>query len=113
MTKTQQDLAIREAASYADVDAFVSDLLTSSAFLDLNDEAAQPDLSEIDALRTIWTVVRAPFRELLAAMQLSQSACSRRFWIPLRTVQGWAGETRACPPYVRLMMAELTGLLTL
>ena len=55
-------------------------------------------------------ITTLPFRDLLAALGLSQTECSRRFGIPLRTVQGWANETRHCPPYIRLMMAELTGI---
>ena len=56
-------------------------------------------------------IIAIPFRDLLRAMGLTQTACSRRFDIPLRTVQGWANETRRCPVYIRLMMAELTGIL--
>lgn len=55
-------------------------------------------------------IAALPFRDLLRAMGLTQSACSRRFEIPLRTVQHWAGEDRECPIYLRLMMAELTGI---
>lgn len=51
------------------------------------------------------------FRDLLSMAGLSQSECSRRFHIPLRTVQNWARGENTCPSYVRLMMAELTGLL--
>lgn len=51
------------------------------------------------------------FRNLLRVMDLTQTGCSRRFCIPLRTVQGWTNDTRTCPIYIRLMMAELTGIL--
>jgi len=55
-------------------------------------------------------IAALPFRDLLQAMGLTQSACSRRFEIPLRTVQHWAGGDRECPVYLRLMMAELAGI---
>ena len=55
-------------------------------------------------------ILTAPFRDLLKAIGLTQTECSRRFEIPLRTVQHWAGGDRECPSYVRLMMAELTGI---
>ena len=59
-------------------------------------------------------ILQVPFRDLLAAMNLSQSECSRRFEIPLRTIQNWVSQApaayRECPPYVRLMMAELAGI---
>ena len=51
-----------------------------------------------------------PFRSLLKAMSMTQTQCSRRFDIPLRTIQHWASGDRDCPPYIKLMMAELTGL---
>lgn len=52
-------------------------------------------------------IATIPFRDLLAALGLTQTELSRRYCIPLRTVQGWACGTRSCPPYVRLMIAEL------
>lgn len=55
-------------------------------------------------------ILAAPFRDLLKAIDLNQSECSRRFEIPLRTIAHWAAGDRECPPYVRLMMAELTGI---
>ena len=55
-------------------------------------------------------ILAVPFRDLLKAMDLTQTECCRRFEIPLRTVQHWANGDRECPPYVRLMMAELTGI---
>lgn len=53
-----------------------------------------------------------PFRDLLKAMGMTQTQCSRRFEIPLRTIQHWAAGDRECPTYVKLMMAELTGIKT-
>jgi len=50
------------------------------------------------------------FRDLLKEMHMTQTECSRRFEIPLRTVQHWALDERQCPLYVRLMMAELAGI---
>jgi len=55
-------------------------------------------------------ILAVPFRDLLKAMDLTQTECCRRFEIPLRTVQHWANGDRECPSYVRLMMAELTGI---
>ena len=106
MTTAQRLFAVQEAANYSDPDAFVSDLLLSAAFLP-PEEDAEPDLSEADPLRMIWTAVCAPFRSFLEALGITQSQCSRRFSIPLRTVQGWALGERSCPVYVRLMMAEI------
>ena len=111
MTDTQLTLAITEAPNYSDPDAFISDLLLSSAFLDTEDAAAQPDLTQADDLRRIWTVVAAPFRDFLALTGYAQKQLSRRFHIPFSTVNGWARNERHCPTYIRLMIAELCGKL--
>ena len=98
-----------DACASADVDAFASDWSLSSALL--------PDGEDIDAelvaqLRVMWHVAHDPFKELLRAMGLTQARCVTRFCIPLRTVQDWAGARSKCAPYIRLMMAEAMGLLT-
>lgn len=56
-------------------------------------------------------IMQLTFREQVKAMRMTQSGCARRFRVPLRTLQGWALGERECPIYIRLMMAELTGLL--
>ena len=55
-------------------------------------------------------ILTVPFRDLLAAMGLTQSECSRRFEIPWRTIAHWTAGDRQCPSYVRLMMAEIMGI---
>lgn len=112
MTRSQQNYAAREAAAYTDPDAYASNLVLSSAFLPPDDPAAEPDAGTVEALRTLWHVLQDPFRDLLVSLSLSQTAASERFSVPLRTVQHWASGDRACPPYTRLMMAELTGLIS-
>ena len=109
MTTTIEQLriAISEAANYTDVDGFVSDLLLSSAFLSPVDDHAEPDLSQSADLRKVWIGVNAPFKDFLAAFDMTQTQLSRSFGIPLRTVQEWAGERRHCPIYVRKLMAAL------
>ena len=111
MTDTQRTLAITEAPNYTDPDAFISDLLLSSAFIDPDDAAAQPDLAQVDDLRRLWTVVAAPFRDFLTLLGIGQTALSRLHHIPLRTVQNWSSGTSECPVYTRIMMARLAGLI--
>ena len=99
-----------DAQEINDIDAFSSDWALSSALLP-EDAEMDPDLWQ--QLRTLWEVAHLPFRDLLGRMGLKQIGCSTRFCIPLRTVQGWALGERECPSYVRLMMAEATGLVQL
>ncbi len=107
MTHTQITLAAQEAPHYSDPGVFVSDLLLSAAFLPPEDETAEPNMSLVPALKTVWTAVNGSFAELLTALELTQTECSRRFRVPLRTVQGWKLGERECPIYIRLMMVEL------
>lgn len=62
-------------------------------------------------LSTIWDVAHLSMRELVARTGLSQTAFAKGAGIPLRTVQGWCGEERACPAYVRFLLAEHYKLL--
>lgn len=111
MTDKQLNLALSEATHYTDPDAFVSDMLLSAAFIDPDDFEVQPDLTQADDLRRIWTITAAPFRDYLSLLGIGQSALSRLHRIPLRTVQNWAAGTSECPIYTRIMMARLAGLL--
>lgn len=111
MTDTQLTLAIKEAPNYTTAAAFISDILLSPAFLPPDYAEAQPDLTQVDDLRRIWTVVAAPFRDFLALTGYTQKQLSRRFHIPFSTVNGWARNERHCPTYIRLMIAELCGQL--
>ena len=111
MTLLQFTTACQEATAYTDQDAFVSDMLLSSAFLP-TDPSTDPDLSHLDELRRIWTATAAPFREFLSDLGISQAALSRRFLIPLRTVQDWAASKREPPIYVRIFIAQLTRFLS-
>ena len=106
MTDRQYHLAATEAANYIDIGAYCSDLLTSSAFAP-EDETADLDLAPIPELRRIWKAVNLPFRDLLRELGLSQTACARRFCIPLRTIQNWARNIARCPVYTRLMISEI------
>lgn len=62
-------------------------------------------------LSTIWELAHLSMRELVARTGLSQTAFAKGAGIPLRTVQGWCGEERACPAYVRFLLAEHYKLL--
>lgn len=108
MTHAQFTLACSEAPNYSDPDAFISDMLTSSAFAPADPES-ELDLTQADALRRIWTAAAALFRDMLRALDLGQTELARRYQIPLRTVQNWASGVNDCPVYTRLMIARLEG----
>lgn len=77
-----------------------------------DDAAGCVDLdAEKARLSTIWDLAHLPMRELVASTGLSQTAFARQAGVPRRTVQDWCGEKRACPTYVRFLLAEHYGLL--
>lgn len=62
-------------------------------------------------LSRIWELAHLSMRELVTRTGLSQTAFAKGAGIPLRTVQDWCGEKRACPAYVRFLLAEHYKLL--
>ena len=46
-------------------------------------------------------------REICEEYNLSQTELSKRFGIPLRTVQNWHSEVRNPPPYVVAMIEKI------
>lgn len=77
-----------------------------------DDAAGCVDLdAEKERLSNIWELAHLSMRELVASTGLSQTAFAKQAGIPRRTVQDWCGEKRACPTYVRFLLAEHFGLL--
>ena len=111
MNIKQRNLAFREAYNhYTDMDEFVSDILTSAEFSPVDDNDPDLRMEEIDNLRMLFQVARAPFKEFLTMLALNSRELAERCCIPLRTVQSWVYGERECPPYLRLMIAELNGI---
>ena len=109
MTINQYHLALAEIDNYTDRDAFVSDLSLSSAFPD------ESDLSvTASELILIWDAYHMTIRDLRTAAGLSRMNFSRRFCIPIRSVENWectGTNARECPTYVRLLIADALGLM--
>ena len=57
-------------------------------------------------LSQIWDVAHMTMKEIVAASGMTQSAFAKCAGVPLRTLQGWCGETRECPSYLRFLLAE-------
>lgn len=62
-------------------------------------------------LAQIWDVAHMTMKEIVDASGLSQTAFAKQAGVPRRTVQDWCGEKRACPTYVRFLLAEHYKLL--
>lgn len=89
------------------------EVFLNSVTLSVPDDAA--GCVDLDAekarLSTIWDVAHLSMRELVARTGLSQTAFAKQAGVPRRTVQDWCGEKRACPAYVRFLLAEHYKLL--
>ena len=109
MTINQYHLALTEIENYTDRDAFVSDLALSSAFPEDSDLSVTAS-----ELILIWDAYHMTIRDLRTASGLSRMDFSRRFCIPIRSVENWeckGPNARECPVYVRLLIAEAIGLM--
>lgn len=88
-------------------DAFLNNVTLSApdapGCIDLDAEKAR--------LSHIWEMAHLSMKELISLTDLSQTAFAKGAGIPLRTVQDWCGEKRACPSYVRFLLAEHYNLL--
>ena len=93
----------QQAIDTPDEDAFVAEANCPDADL----------LTVQDQLRRLWHVAHDSFRDFLAALNMTQTMISTRFCIPFDTVRNWCRDDRNCPPYIRLMIAETDGYITL
>lgn len=116
MTDKQFYVLFCEALNATDKDAFVSDWALSSMWtedLGQAEDYERDDDSDLTRLAgicgAVWDLAHLSVADIRAHTGLTQAAFATRFCIPLRTVQNW--ELRdGCPPYVRLMMATLSGM---
>ena len=91
-------------------DAFVSDWSLSSAWDDAPDADIPAD--RIAALGGIWDAAHLTIRDIRQHTGLSQVAFATHYCIPRRTLEDWERGARSCPSYLRLLLAQATGLYT-
>lgn len=91
----------------------VKEIFLSNVTLSVEDDA--DGCVDLDAqkakLEKIWVVAHMTFKEMVEATGLTHTAFAKMAGVPYRTLQGWCGETRECPVYVRFLLAEHYGLL--
>lgn len=108
MTDKQFSIFWGEALSVADRDAFISDAALSSAW----DDTASTEISadRVNQLGQIWDVAHLTIKDIRTAIGLSQAAFAQHFCIPCRSIENWESGVSACPDYLRLLLAQATGL---
>ena len=94
-------------------DSYAADMCDSLCFRGVFD--LEPSLRGklFNQFLVLFDVANEPFSSLLARMRLTPLECANRFAIDDETMQDWVSGHDSPPPYVRLMMAEATGLLKL
>ena len=89
------------------------EIFSNNITLSVPDDAS--DCVDLDAekekLSNIWDLAHLSMRELVSRTGMSQTAFAKGAGIPLRSVQDWCCEKRACPAYVRFLLAEHYNLL--
>ena len=89
-TPEQLRVCMSESVAYEEAEVYASDIALSSAFLP-EYETAAPDAELYTALISLWRIFRAPFRDFLRMLGMSQAQMSKRFCIALsRTGRGSA-----------------------
>lgn len=92
------------ALSSSNRDAFVS------VWGDAADAGIPAD--RIDLLARLWDAAHLTIRDIRQHTGLSQAAFATRYCIPTRTLEDWERGARSCPDYLRLLLAQVTGLYT-
>lgn len=98
------------ALSSPNRDAFVSVWSLSPVWGDASDAGIPAD--RIDLLARIWDAAHLTIRDIRQHTGLSQAAFATRYCIPTRTLEDWERGARSCPDYLRLLLAQVTGLYT-
>lgn len=114
MTDRQIFRLASEALEYSDVEQYISDCYLSDIF-SASDRDNNPffyaDKKLIEEMRNIWEVARMSSIELRKKSGLTQEDFGNRFCISKRTVESWDADRRNIPLHVKMMAAEIIGLL--
>lgn len=105
LTPFIRSMLYAEAGTYADRDAYISDLALSSVWGD-----AEVPAERLALLGGIWDGAHCTVPELIKKYGMTQIGFSQFFNIPLRTVQNWCGGQRECPSYVAAMASEILAM---
>ena len=100
-----------EALAASDRDTYIGEWATSSLF-DPDPDAPAPDYDAIVAqLCNIWDVAHMSVAQIRSTTGMTQAQFAERFCLKRRTLEDWESRSK-CPDHIRLMMAEILGLLT-
>ena len=78
----------------------------------VNDPSADIPSDRIAVVGDIWNAAHLTIRDIRQHTGLSQAAFAMRYCIPTRTLEDWERGVRSCPSYLRLLLAQATGIYT-
>ena len=108
MTDTAFSALWADALTHTDRDAYVSRWMLSSIWGD--DPESDISQDHIDYLGRIWDVAHMTVAQIRATTGLTQGDFAERFCLSRRTVEDWESRNK-CPNHIRLMMAEILGII--
>lgn len=111
MTYKDFSIILSAAHNEADKSRFIAEWSSSSIFYP-NPEEGGPAPEQVSGdLGNAWDVAHMSMADIRKAAGMTQAQFAVRYCIPLRTVQNWEWRD-TCPIYMRLMLAELQGLVS-
>lgn len=104
MIFSEVEYKLRKAAEeQPDLDKYIAENGSSDYVVE-----AYPDVEEVvDRLTSIHNAIYKPMKEIITDYGYTQAAFSKKFFIPLRTVESWCMKQRECPVYVRMMIMKI------
>lgn len=100
-----------EALTSTDRDIYIAEWSTSSLWGDPENITDEDLLEQAAYLGRLWDVAHMTVKDMCTAAGMTQEALGRHFCVPMRTVWDWCRGARTPTDYIRLMMAELLGLI--
>ena len=65
------------------------------------------------SISNLWNALNMSPSEIVEYSGLKMSEFAARYVIPYRTLQAWCDGTNPCPIYIRIMLCELLGILSM
>ena len=108
MTKTLFLKLYHDAQAQPDTEIYIGEF----GYPDYFDEISKDPDEIVKKLTEIHRVAQMSMADVIKTSELGASKFARFFDIPLHTVQNWLYGARPCPDYIKLMTAELLGLIS-
>lgn len=107
MTKERFLYLYHIAQDQSELDAYIAEFGYPDYFNEISNDSDEV----VKRLTEIYNLAHMSMSDIINASPYSTGGFAKHFDIPLRTVQHWVLADRPCPEYIKLMVAELLGLI--